>query len=108
MPASKLTSATVPPRPPTEEAGGVRNWRHSAARRDEDPEVFFPIGATGPAAWQAEAAKTVCRRCPALNECLAWALAAGVEHGVWGGHTEEERRSLRRRRARGRTSRRLI
>ena len=105
MTAPRLPSASVPPRPPTEEAGDVRNWRRSAACLVEDPELFFPIGAAGPGLWQAEKAKSVCRRCPVLTPCLTWALETGTEHGVWGGHTEEERRSLRRRRARGRTSR---
>jgi WhiB family redox-sensing transcriptional regulator len=81
------------------------SWQHNAACLTEDPELFFPIGSTGPAVWQAEEAKTVCRRCPVMTQCLTWALDTGIEHGVWGGQTEEERRALRRRRARARISR---
>ncbi|MDR1999539.1 MAG: WhiB family transcriptional regulator, partial [Frankiaceae bacterium] len=39
------------------------DWRHRAVCRDEDPELFFPIGNTGPALVQIEQAKAVCRRC---------------------------------------------
>ena len=48
------------------------DWRHRAICRDEDPELFFPIGNTGPALLQIEQAKAVCRRCPVTQECLAW------------------------------------
>ena len=37
------------------------DWRHRAACLDEDPELFFPIGNTGPALLQIEEAKQVCR-----------------------------------------------
>ena len=73
------------------------DWRHSALCRDEDPELFFPIGTTGPAAVQVEQAKVVCRRCTVVEDCLTWALDTGQESGVWGGTSEDERRSLRRR-----------
>ena len=39
------------------------DWRHRALCRDEDPELFFPIGTTGPALVQIEQAKAVCQRC---------------------------------------------
>ncbi|MGH3981118.1 MAG: WhiB family transcriptional regulator, partial [Pseudonocardiaceae bacterium] len=61
------TSATVHNGWSTPRSGpGVldRDWRHSAACRDEDPELFFPVGDDGPALVQIAAAKTVCARCP--------------------------------------------
>jgi len=72
------------------------DWRHHALCRNEDPELFFPIGTTGPAATQAEQAKVVCRRCPSLDPCLSWALETGQDAGVWGATSEDERRVLAR------------
>ncbi|MCU1611703.1 MAG: transcription factor WhiB [Pseudonocardiales bacterium] len=76
------------------------DWRHRAACRDEDPELFFPVGTSGPALLQIAEAKTACRRCPVSTECLNWALASGQDAGVWGGMSEEERRVVKRRHAR--------
>lgn len=78
------------------------NWRTAAVCRDEDPDLFFPIGTTGPAVVQAEEAKAVCRRCPVMERCLQWALESGQDHGVWGGTDEEDRRRIQRRTARRR------
>ena len=38
-------------------------WVHRARCKDEDPELFFPVGTTGPAATQINAAKAICMRC---------------------------------------------
>ena len=65
--------------------------------RTVDPDTFFPVGTTGPALVQAEEAKALCRLCPIRQQCLDWALDEGVEFGVWGGMTEQERRWTRRR-----------
>ena len=75
-------------------------WVHRARCKDEDPELFFPIGTTGPAAAQAEMAKGVCLQCDVREQCLEWAIATGQDSGVWGGLSEEERRALRRARRR--------
>jgi WhiB family redox-sensing transcriptional regulator len=80
----------------------MSDWRHRAACLDEDPELFFPIGNTGPALLQIEEAKAVCRGCGVLEKCLAWALETGQDAGVWGGLSEDERRALKRRNARAR------
>ncbi|HEY3482444.1 MAG TPA: WhiB family transcriptional regulator, partial [Streptomyces sp.] len=68
---------------------------HDAACRDEDPELFFPVGTAGPALQQAARAKAVCHRCPVRSDCLAEALVSGQRAGVWGEMSEDERRSLR-------------
>ncbi|EHN74513.1 regulatory protein [Streptomyces coelicoflavus ZG0656] len=75
------------------------NWREHAACRTEDPDLFFPIGTTGPAALQTEQAKAVCRTCPVREQCLRWALDTGQTLGVWGGTSELERRAVKRREA---------
>lgn len=80
------------------------NWRSSAACRTEDPDLFFPIGTSGPALMQTEQAKAVCRRCPVREQCLEWALETGQSIGVWGGTSETERRALKRRIAARRSS----
>ena len=71
------------------------NWRDDAACRDADPDLFFPIGAAGPALRQISEAKRICRACPARTPCLAWALENGVTDGVWGATTPDERRAIR-------------
>jgi WhiB family redox-sensing transcriptional regulator len=78
----------------------VTDFRHNAACRDLDGELFFPIGNTGPALLQIEEAKAVCRGCPVLYECRQWALSSGLEYGVAGGLSEDERRNRNRRYAR--------
>lgn len=83
----------------------MMEWLHRARCKDEDPELFFPIGTSGPAAVQIEAAKSICMGCPVRSECLEWAMATGQEAGVWGGLSEDERRALRRARRRSEMSR---
>jgi WhiB family transcriptional regulator, redox-sensing transcriptional regulator len=78
------------------EAPSRQDWREQAACRHTDPDLFFPIGATGPAIDQIESAKAVCRSCPSQRPCLEFALETNQECGVWGGASEEERRKMRR------------
>lgn len=74
----------------------MTDWRHRAACRDTDPELHFPVGSGGVTAdQQAKEALTLCRRCPVVADCLAWAVETGQEYGIWGGTTEAQRRELR-------------
>lgn len=73
------------------------DWRHHAACRDEDPELFFPLSEIGPGARQVDRAKAICARCPVRAQCLEYAIDNGLDHGIFGGTTETERRTLRRR-----------
>ncbi|KNE80430.1 MULTISPECIES: WhiB family transcriptional regulator [Streptomyces] len=78
------------------------DWRLNAACRDTDPDLFFPVGSSGPALRQEQAAKAVCESCPVIDACLDWALETGQTSGVWGGTSEDERRPMHRRRERER------
>lgn len=66
-------------------------WMRGGLCAQTDPEEFYP--AVGQ---NAGPAKAVCAVCPVRDECLAYALSRGERHGVWGGHSERERRALRR------------
>ncbi|MGW3361204.1 WhiB family transcriptional regulator [Streptomyces bungoensis] len=77
-------------------------WETRAACRASDPEELFVDGAAQ------NRAKAVCTGCPVLTPCLAHALDHRIEHGVWGGMTERERRALLRRRPTVTSWRRLL
>lgn len=81
------------------------DWRSQAACTDEDPELFFPVGSTGPAVDQIAEAKKVCARCGVRESCLEYAISSNQDAGVWGGMAEDERRSLKRKRQRQRRRR---
>jgi len=73
-----------------------QQWRRRSACRDSSPDIFFPIGTTGPALEHIDTAKRICSACQVRPECLEFALATNQEAGIWGATTEEERRKLRK------------
>jgi WhiB family redox-sensing transcriptional regulator len=83
-------------------------WRNRATCLGVDPELFFPIGNTGPALLQIEEARAICRRCEVVDTCLRWAMESSADTGVWGGLSDDERRNLKRRRARARVLSRVV
>jgi WhiB family redox-sensing transcriptional regulator len=74
-------------------------WRDHALCRDTDPDLFFPVGTTGQALVSIDHAKRVCAECTDTRDCLDFALDTNQDSGIWGGLSEEERRSIRRQRA---------
>ena len=81
-------------------AWDAADWRDQASCRDTDPDLFFPVGTTGPALEQIANAKAVCRTCDVQGLCLEYAVSTNQDSGVWGGTSEEERRQMRRARQR--------
>ena len=75
----------------------ARSWQEAASCRQHEPDLFFPIGSTGPAVDQISVAKAICTACPVREECLTYALESNQEAGIWGGYAEDERRRLRKR-----------
>ncbi len=71
-------------------------WRDDAGCRGADASLFFPVGSTGAAVGEIEAAKAVCRTCPVQEPCLDFAIETNQETGIWGGTSEDERRVLRK------------
>jgi WhiB family redox-sensing transcriptional regulator len=57
------------------------------------PEVFFPHDGVG-----VSAAQLICATCPVTDSCLDYAIALHIDHGIWGGCSERERRRIARQR----------
>ena len=89
--------APVPEYPDTDSGDAApagradQDWRAYALCARSNPELWFAVGAL-----EHKYAKKVCRECPVRNECLAYAMEAPIDHGIWGGMTERERRRYRR------------
>jgi WhiB family transcriptional regulator, redox-sensing transcriptional regulator len=77
---------------------GIAGWWELAACQSADPELFFPVAAAGVGLADISRAKAICARCAIRRQCLGYALATGQPHGIWGGTTEDERRSIAARR----------
>lgn len=61
------------------------------ARCVGQPHWFF-----GETAKDAEVAKEICASCPSIVSCGEFAIANGIEHGVWGGMANRDRRKIAR------------
>ena len=69
------------------------SWMAIGLCADKPPSLFFPSDGVG-----VEVARRVCAECPVKEPCLEYALAQRIDHGVWGGCSERERRRILKRR----------
>lgn len=69
------------------------DWMRKGRCREISPSVFFPSDGVG-----VEVARAICADCPVKAPCLEYALENKIDHGVWGGASERERRRIARRR----------
>ena len=68
-------------------------WMANGNCRVEPPSTFFPSDGTG-----VIVAQRICEDCPVKAPCLEYALRNRIEHGVWGGASERQRRRLLKKR----------
>lgn len=66
----------------------IHSWTQLAACAGIDTTLLFGKGA------EQRQARELCYSCPVRLQCLAEALNADTDFGVWGGLTERERRAL--------------
>jgi WhiB family transcriptional regulator, redox-sensing transcriptional regulator len=72
-------------------------WQAGAACRGQSAAVFFApthFERKEARAARERKAKAVCATCPVRKECLSYALRIREPHGIWGGLSELERRSI--------------
>ncbi|HEY8217734.1 MAG TPA: WhiB family transcriptional regulator [Acidimicrobiia bacterium] len=69
------------------------SWMLHGHCRSLSPAEFFPSDGVG-----VERARRICADCPVKTECLEYALTYRIDHGVWGGCSERERRRILRQR----------
>ena len=71
----------------------MTGWMAQGNCRNHPPATFFPSDGVG-----VDRARKICATCPVVDSCLEYALAHRIEHGVWGGCSERERRRILKRR----------
>jgi WhiB family transcriptional regulator, redox-sensing transcriptional regulator len=69
------------------------DWMASGLCRLEPPATFFPSDGVG-----VEIAKKICETCAVKEPCLEYALHHRIDHGVWGGTSERQRRRMLKKR----------
>ena len=89
---SKLQITAVPAKQVPFDDSPTR-WMAEGNCRNYPPATFFPSDGVG-----VDRARAICKGCPVGDQCLEYALEERIEHGVWGGCSERERRRILKRR----------
>jgi WhiB family redox-sensing transcriptional regulator len=64
-------------------------WMNDGNCRFHPPTTFFPSDGVG-----VQVAAAICSDCPVKEQCLEHALRNRIDHGVWGGASERQRRRI--------------
>jgi WhiB family redox-sensing transcriptional regulator len=97
--AKRTSTTTVAPERPDEptvappDPDSLTAWMADGNCRLHPPATFFPSDGVG-----VDRARKICKGCPVGDRCLDYALENRIEHGVWGGCSERERRRILKRR----------
>lgn len=86
MATSGPAIVTLPPTP----------WRHRAACRNLDPDLFTPVDGEGEEVQHLQDAARFCVQsgCSVREACLTYALDTEQPTGVWGGKLATERQAI--------------
>jgi WhiB family redox-sensing transcriptional regulator len=68
-----------------------QTWMNEGACRNYPAAAFFPSDGVG-----VDAARSICAGCTVTDACLEYALVNRIDHGVWGGASERQRRRILR------------
>ena len=72
-------------------------WQERAACRGPNQAIFFPppqMERRSDKRQRERRAKEICSSCPVQPECRDYSIRIREQHGIWGGLTEVERRSV--------------
>lgn len=82
-------SMSEPVQGPASDPDSPTGWMGEGNCRMYPPATFFPSDGVG-----VDRARRICVTCPVVETCLEYALDQRIEHGVWGGCSERERRRI--------------
>lgn len=73
---------------------------------EQVPHIFYPEDQFHymDQKYETREAKAMCGTCPVLKECFSYGVITHQEYGIWGGTSAEDRRDMRSKRRKYKTS----